>query len=68
MTHYQYNLILFTDVDLRGVEVLARTTITVTNSPQTFDWVYGFKLTIPQGSLPAGVDLCQLDTVASAAG
>ena len=55
--------------DLPGVEVLARTTIIVTNSPQTVVWEgYGFKLTIPQGSLPAGIDRCQLDIVASVAG
>ncbi len=41
----------------------------VTNSPQTFHWVgYGFKLTIPQGSLPAGIDQCRLDIKASVAG
>ncbi len=41
----------------------------VTNSPQTFHWVgYGFKLTVPQGSLPAGVDQCRLDIKASVAG
>ncbi len=41
----------------------------VTNSPQTFHWVgYGLKLSIPQGSLPAGVDQCRLDIKASVAG
>ncbi len=41
----------------------------VTNSPKTFHWVgYGFKLTIPQGSLPAGVDQCRLYIKASVAG
>ncbi len=55
--------------DLPSVEVLASTCVIVTNSPQTFHWVgYGFKLTIPQGSLPAGVDQCQLDIKASVAG
>ena len=55
--------------DLPGVKVLASTCVIVTNSPQTFHWVgYGFKLTIPQGSLPAGVDQCQLDIMASVAG
>ena len=40
----------------------------VTNSPKAFHWVgYGFKLTIPQGSLPAGVE-CRLDIKASVAG
>ncbi len=55
--------------DLPGVEVVASTCVIVTNSPQTFHWVgYGLKLTIPQGSLPAGVDQCQLDIKASVAG
>ena len=59
----------FIHTDLPGVEVLARTTIIVTNSPQTFHWDgYGFQLTILQGSLPAGVDQCRLDIVASVAG
>ena len=48
---------------------MASTCVIVTNSPQTFHWVgYGFKLTIPQGSLPAGVDQCRLDIKASVAG
>ncbi|XP_064401960.1 uncharacterized protein LOC135347815 isoform X2 [Halichondria panicea] len=55
--------------DLPGVEVVASTCVIVTNSPQIFRWVgYGFKLTIPQGSLPAGVDQCRLDIKASVAG
>ena len=41
----------------------------LTNSATTFDWAgYGFKLTVPPDSLPAGVDQCQLDIVASTAG
>ena len=48
---------------------MASVCVIVTNSPQTFHWVgYGFKLTIPQGSLPAGVDQCRLDIKASVAG
>ncbi|XP_064401962.1 uncharacterized protein LOC135347816 isoform X2 [Halichondria panicea] len=55
--------------DLPGVEVVGSTCVIVTNSPQTFHWVgYGFKLTIPQGSLPAGVDQCRLEIKASVAG
>ncbi|XP_064402405.1 uncharacterized protein LOC135348156 [Halichondria panicea] len=55
--------------DFPGVEVVARTCVIITNSPQTFHWVgYGFKLTILQGSLPAGVDQCQLEIKASVAG
>ena len=41
----------------------------LTNSATTFDWAgYGFKLTVPPESLPAGVDQCQLDIAASTAG
>ncbi len=48
---------------------MGSTSVIVTNSPKTFHWAgYGLKLTIPQGSLPAGVDQCQLDIVASVAG
>ena len=40
-----------------GVEVCAKTTVLVTNSPQNFVWEgYGLKLNIPKGSLPAGMD------------
>ncbi|XP_064401995.1 uncharacterized protein LOC135347836 isoform X2 [Halichondria panicea] len=62
----QHHVIPF---NLPGVEVVASTCVIVTNSPQTFHWVgYGFKLTIPQGSLPAGVGQCRLDIKASVAG
>ena len=55
--------------DLPGVEVVAHTTVMLTNSATTFDWAdYGFKLTVPPDSLPADVDQCQLDIVASTAG
>ena len=41
----------------------------ITNSSQTFLWDgYGFKLHIPQNSLPPGVDQCRLDIKASVAG
>ncbi|XP_064386403.1 uncharacterized protein LOC135334925 isoform X3 [Halichondria panicea] len=54
---------------LPGVEVMASTCVIITNSPQTFHWVgYGLRLTIPQGSLPPGVDQCQLDIKVSVAG
>ncbi len=55
--------------DLPGVEAVAHTHVIVTNSSQTFVWDgHGFKLHIPQDSLPAGVDQCQLDIMASVAG
>ena len=64
-----FSLHCYLHSDLPGVEVVASTCVIVTNSPQTFHWVgYGFKLTIPQGSLPAGVDQCRLDIKASVAG
>ncbi len=55
--------------DLPGVDVIGRTTFIVTNAADTFNWTeYGFKLTVPPNSLPAGVDQCQLDIIASTAG
>ncbi len=55
--------------DLPGVEVIGRTTFTVTNAADRFNWTeYGFVLTVPPNSLPAGVDMCPLDIIASTAG
>ena len=54
---------------LRGVEVVASTSVVLTNSLTTFDWSgHGLKLTVPLDSLPAGVDQCRLDIVASTTG
>ncbi len=55
--------------DLLGVEVMGRTTFVITNSMDQFNWKeYGFGLTVPANSLPAGVDQCQLDIMASTVG
>ncbi len=55
--------------DLPGVEAVAHTHVIVTNSSKTFVWEgHGFKLHIPQDSLPAGVDQCRLEIMASVAG
>ncbi len=55
--------------DLAGVEIVATTSVVLTNSFTTINWAgHGFRLTVPQDSLPAGVDQCQLDIVASIAG
>ena len=54
---------------LRGVEVVAQTSVVVTNLEQSFNWSgYGFKLHIPQDSLPADVDKCLLHITASVSG
>ena len=46
---------------LRGVDVIAETSVQVTNQSQTFHWAgYGLKLHIPQGALPAGLNECRL--------
>ena len=64
-----WNVFFLPCSDLPGVEVVASTSVIVTNSPQVFHWEgYGFNLHIPQDSLPAGVDQCQLDIKASVAG
>ncbi len=48
---------------------MASTSVVLTNSGTTFKWAgHGFRLTVPQDSLPAGVDQCQLDIVVSIAG
>ncbi len=54
---------------LRGVEVVASTSVVLTNSQTIFNWSgHGLKLSVPPDSLPAGVDQCRLDIVASTAG
>ena len=46
---------------LRGVNVIAETSVLVTNEAQTFNWKgYGLKLHIPPGTLPADLEECRL--------
>ena len=46
---------------LRGVNVIAETSVLVTNRSQTFPWTdHGLKLHIPQDALPAGLEECRL--------
>ena len=55
--------------EFRGVEVCAETTLVVTNYSQNFIWEgFGFKLYIPQGCLPAGMEQCTINIKASLAG
>ena len=62
-------LVYLTVADLRGVEVVDRTNVIVTNAAQSFYWPgYGFKLYIPKNSLPAGVNQCTLLVTASSGG
>ena len=57
---YQHSFFICTGY-LREVEVIAETSVLVTNQSQTFHWEgYGLKLHIPQGSLPAGLEKCTL--------
>ena len=66
-TVYMYTV--FTITDLPGVDMLGHTSIVVTNAEQFFCWqAYGFKLYIPPGSLPPGVDRCVLRLSVSLAG
>ena len=45
---------------LRGLDVIAETSILVTKQAQTFHWAgYGLKLHIPQGALPANLEKCR---------
>ena len=46
---------------LRGVDVIAETSVLITNQAQTFNWAgYGLKLDVPKGTLPAGLEECRL--------
>ena len=46
---------------LKGVDVIAETSVLITNQAQTFNWKgYGLKLHIPKGALPAGLEECKL--------
>ena len=43
------------------MDVIAETSILITNQSQTFKWTgHGLKLHIPQGSLPVGLEECRL--------
>ena len=61
VSSYRALILLFLDY-LRGrMDVIADTSILVTNKAQTFNWKgYGLKLHIPQGALPAGLEECKL--------
>ena len=57
------------DANLHGVDIIAETSISVTNESQTFHWTgYGLKLHIPSASLPAGVGLSDIVIKASLTG
>ena len=63
-----YTLILLIS-DLPGIEVVGYTSVTVTNSAQSFCWSgYGFKLCTSSGSLPVNVCQCILHIYVSLAG
>ena len=56
-------------IDLQGVEVFQKTTMTITNSENPFPWEgYGLKLHIPENSLPSDVKQVTLTIMASIAG
>ena len=56
-------------LDLPGVEVIGQTSLVITSSAQTFQWTgYGFKLHVPEDSLPVDVDSCVLHIYASISG
>ena len=52
-----------------GVEVCGKTTLVVSNNPQSFIWEgFGLKLHIPKGCLPVGMEQCIITIQASLAG
>ena len=47
---------IFFTVHLHGVDIVAQTTFTLTQGPQNLQFKgYGFKLHVPEGSLPAEI-------------
>ena len=43
------------------MDVIAETSVQVTNQAQTFRWEgYGLRLHVPQGALPDGLEKCRL--------
>ena len=64
------NTILFPFTDyIRGVDVIAETCYVLTKGAQSFEWEeYGFKLHVPEGSLPEGLDQCEVKVKVSLSG
>ena len=62
MTWHSNNILLCKHSGyLRGVDVIAETSVLITNQAQTFNWAgYGLKLNVPKGALPAGLEECRL--------
>ena len=57
------------EIGLRGVDVHDEISVTLTDKAQLFIWkMFGFKLTVPSGILPPGVDQCELLIMASLSG
>ena len=62
-------LFLFSAASLHGVDIIAETSVLVTNKSQTFHWAgYGLRLHIPPTSLPAGVGQSDIVIKASLTG
>ena len=58
-TSYYY--VIYKPGYLKGVDVIAETTVLVTNKAQTFYWAgYGLKLCIPEGALSVNMEECRI--------
>ena len=54
---------------IRGVDVIAETRFVLTKGAQSFEWEdYGFRLHAPKGSLPEGLDQCEVKVKVSLSG
>ena len=54
---------------IRGVDVIAETHFVLTKGAQSFEWEdYGFRLHAPKGSLPEGLDQCEVKVKVSLSG
>ena len=60
---------VYTLDSIRGVEVIGETDFVVSTKGSFFEWVgYGLRLSIPEDSLPTGMEQCRINIKASLSG
>ena len=64
---YMYVIVhVYTLDSIRGVEVIGETDFVISTKECSFEWVgYGLRLSIPEDSLPTGMEQCRINIKAS---
>ena len=67
---YMYVIVhVYTLDSIRGVEVIGETDFVISAKECSFEWVgYGLRLSIPEDSLPTGMEQCRINIKASLSG